>query len=67
MFGFQHVAPVVDRDLVRENGARFTSAVNKVTALLTVKAMQAMNKAVGVDKKPAVKVADAFLKANGLK
>lgn len=67
MFGFQHVAPVVDRDLVQENGARFTSTINKVTALLTVKAMQAMNKAVGVDKKPAAKVADAFLKANGLK
>ena len=29
--------------------------------------MQAMNKAVGVDKKPAAKVADAFLKANNLK
>ena len=67
MFGFQHVAPVVDRDLVGENGARFTSTVNKVSSLLTVKAMQAMNKAVGVDKKPAAKVADAFLKANGLK
>jgi glycine betaine/choline ABC-type transport system substrate-binding protein len=29
--------------------------------------MQAMNKAVGVNKRPAAKVADAFLKANGLK
>jgi osmoprotectant transport system substrate-binding protein len=67
MFGFQHVAPVVDRDVVQENGARFTSTINKVSSLLTVKAMQAMNKAVGVDKKPAAKVADAFLKANGLK
>jgi osmoprotectant transport system substrate-binding protein len=67
MFGFQHVAPVVDRDLVRENGARFTRTINNVTKLLTVKAIQAMNKAVGVDKKPAAKVADAFLKANGLK
>ena len=67
MFGFQYVAPVVDRDLVAENGARFTSTVNRVSSLLTVKAMQAMNKAVGVDKKPAAKVADAFLKANGLK
>jgi osmoprotectant transport system substrate-binding protein len=67
MFGFQYVAPVVDRDLVSENGARFTSTVNKVSALLSVKAMQAMNKAVGVDKKPAAKVADTFLKANGLK
>lgn len=67
MFGFQHVAPVVDQDLVTENGARFTSTINKVSALLTVRAMQAMNKAVGVDKKPAASVADAFLKANGLK
>jgi osmoprotectant transport system substrate-binding protein len=67
MFGFQHVAPVVDRGLVRENGAAFTSTINKVSSLLTVKAMQAMNRAVGVNKKPAAKVADAFLKANGLK
>jgi osmoprotectant transport system substrate-binding protein len=67
MFGFQHVAPVVDRDLVRENGARFTSTVNNVSKLLTVRAMQAMIKAVAVNKKPAAKVADSFLKANNLK
>lgn len=67
MFGFQYVAPVVDRDLVQENGGRFTTTINRVSALLTVKAIQAMNKAVGVDKKPAAKVADAFLKANNLK
>jgi osmoprotectant transport system substrate-binding protein len=67
MFGFQFVAPVVDRDLVRQYGAPFASTVNKVSSLLTVRAMQAMNKAVGVDKKPAEKVADAFLRANGLK
>ena len=56
MFGFQHVAPVVDRDLVTENGARFTSTINKVSALLTVRAIAAMNRAVGVNKKPAEKV-----------
>ena len=67
MFGFQHVAPVVDRDLVRENGAKFTRTVNRVSALLTVRAMQAMNKAVGVDKRPAARVADQFLRANDLK
>jgi osmoprotectant transport system substrate-binding protein len=67
MFGFQHVAPVVDRDLVAEHGARFSSTINAVTRLLTVRAMQSMNKAVGVDKRPAAKVADAFLKANNLK
>jgi osmoprotectant transport system substrate-binding protein len=67
MFGFQHVAPVLDRDLVRQYGAKFTSTINKVTRVLTVKAMRAMNKAVAVDKKPAAKVASQFLKANGLK
>jgi osmoprotectant transport system substrate-binding protein len=67
MFGFQHVAPVVDRDLIAEHGARFSSTINAVTRLLTVRAMQAMNKAVGVDQRPAARVADAFLKANDLK
>jgi osmoprotectant transport system substrate-binding protein len=66
MFGFQHVAPVVDRDLIRQHGAKFTSTINKVTRLLTTRAIQAMNKAVGVDKKPAARVAAQFLKANNL-
>ena len=66
MFGFQHVAPVVDRDLISQHGAKFTSTINKVTRLLTVKAIAAMNRAVGINKKPAAKVAAAFLKANGL-
>ena len=67
IFGFQHVAPVVDRDLVQENGTGFTSTLNSVSRLLTTRAIQAMNKAVGIDKKPADKVADAFLMANDLK
>jgi osmoprotectant transport system substrate-binding protein len=66
MFGFQHVAPVLSKKLVAENGTRFTSTVNRVSSLLTGKAMIAMNKAVGLDKKPAATVARAFLKANGL-
>ncbi|MBA2385450.1 MAG: hypothetical protein H0V68_12420 [Actinobacteria bacterium] len=67
MFGFQYVAPVLDKDLVAENGARFTSTLNRVSGLLTLRAMIAMNKAVIVDKKSAAAVASAFLKANGLK
>ena len=67
MFGFQHVAPVVDRDLLRENGARFTSTINAVSKLLTVRAMLAMNRAVVIAKRSPSKVADAFLKANDLK
>ena len=67
MFGFQHVAPVVSTKLVTENGSRLTSTLNAVNRLLTVKAIAAMNRAVGINKKPADKVADAFLKANDLK
>jgi osmoprotectant transport system substrate-binding protein len=67
MFGFQHVAPVVDRDLVRQYGAKFRNTLNKVSRLLTLRAIQAMNKAVIVDQKSPSKVADAFLKANNLK
>jgi glycine betaine/choline ABC-type transport system substrate-binding protein len=67
MFGFQHVAPVVDRDLVRQYGAKFRNTLNRVSRLLTVRAIQAMNKAVIIDQKSASKVASAFLKANGLK
>jgi glycine betaine/choline ABC-type transport system substrate-binding protein len=37
-----------------------------VNALLTVRAMIAMNKAVAIDKRPAATVARAFLKANKL-
>jgi osmoprotectant transport system substrate-binding protein len=66
MFGFQHVAPIVQKALVSENGARFTSTINKVSSLLTVKVMAALNKAVIVDKKSPAKVAGAFLKANRL-
>ena len=46
MFGFQHVAPVCRKKLVTENGSQFTSTMNKVSALLTRRAMIAMNKAV---------------------
>ena len=66
MFGFQHVAPVLSKKLVAENGTRLTSTLNQVNSLLTAKAMIAMNKAVGLDKKPAASVAHTFLQANGL-
>jgi osmoprotectant transport system substrate-binding protein len=67
MFGFQHVAPVVDRDLVSQYGPRFTTTLNKVSRLLTVRAVQAMLKAVVINKKQPANVASSFLKANGLK
>jgi osmoprotectant transport system substrate-binding protein len=66
MFGFQHVAPVLSKKLVSEYGTRLTSTLNRVSSLLTLRAMIAMNKAVALDKKPAAAVARAFLKANNL-
>jgi osmoprotectant transport system substrate-binding protein len=66
IFGFQNVAPVVSKKLVAAYGAKFTNAVNAVSAKLTNGAMIAMNKAVAVDKKTPAAVAGAFLKANGL-
>jgi osmoprotectant transport system substrate-binding protein len=66
IFGFQHVAPIVSRKLVREN-PEVLPTLNRVSSLLTLKAMIAMNKAVAIDKRSAAKVADTFLKANKLK
>jgi osmoprotectant transport system substrate-binding protein len=67
IFGFQNVAPVVTQELAQQGGSDFASVVNAVSAKLTLPAMQAMNKAVAVDKKTPAAVAAAFLKANGLK
>ena len=66
IFGFQNVAPVVSKKVVAAYGAKFTGAVNAVSAKLTNGAMIAMNKAVAVDKKTPASVAKAFLQANGL-
>ena len=66
VFGFQNVAPVVSKKLVKALGPKFAATVNAVSAKLTLQAMIAMNKAVAIDKKAAPAVAGAFLKANGL-
>lgn len=66
IFGFQNVAPVVSKAILASGGAKFSAAVNAVSAKLTIAAMIAMNKAVDVDKKTPAAVAAAFLKANGL-
>src|SRR5258705_652649 len=66
MFGFQNVAPVVSKKLATAGGSALAKIVNAVSAKLTLPAIRAMNKAVGIDKQSPVKVASAFLKANGL-
>ena len=65
-FGFQNVAPVVDRELADALGAEFVEAVDAVTEKLTQEAMIAMNSAVVIDQRSPKDVAAEFLEANDL-
>jgi osmoprotectant transport system substrate-binding protein len=68
IFGFQNVAPVVSQKLLKGSaGQQIASICNKVSSLLTLKAMRAMDKAAYVQKATPKQIADGFLKANGLK
>jgi osmoprotectant transport system substrate-binding protein len=68
IFGFQNVAPVLKASLLNgSNGTLLMNTANAVSAKLTLGAMQAMNKAYGVDKKTPKEIASQFLAANGLK
>jgi osmoprotectant transport system substrate-binding protein len=66
VFGFQNVAPVFKSSVVAAEGPAFAETINKVSALLTIPAIQQMNKAVSIDKQSAESVAKQFLAANGL-
>jgi osmoprotectant transport system substrate-binding protein len=66
IFGFQNVGMVVKTSVAKQEGSAFTSTINKVSALLTQKAIIALNSAVEVDKQSASAVAKTFLKANHL-
>jgi osmoprotectant transport system substrate-binding protein len=66
VFGFQNVAPVVKQSVLSAEGPAFAATINKVSALLTLQAIQQMNKAVEVDKQSPASVAHQFLAANNL-
>jgi osmoprotectant transport system substrate-binding protein len=67
VFGYQHVALVIDQDKLDElGGDDFMSVIDEVSALLTNDAIIEMNKAVVLDKQPEAEVAREFLEANGL-
>lgn len=66
VFGFQNVAPVVKQSVLTAEGPAFAETLNKVSSLLTIKAIQQMNAAVSIDKQSATTVAHQFLSANGL-
>jgi osmoprotectant transport system substrate-binding protein len=66
IFGFQNVGMVVKTSVAKSEGSAFTSTINKVSALLTQKAIIVLNAAVEVNKESAAAVAKTFLKANHL-
>jgi osmoprotectant transport system substrate-binding protein len=67
VFGYQHVAMVMNRDKYEAlGGAQFFVVIDSVSKLLTNDAMITMNKAVAIDKQDEAEVARSFLEANGL-
>ena len=66
VFGFQNVAPIVSQKVVSAEGPAFAQTLNKVSALLTIPAIQKMNAAVSLDQQSPDAVARQFLQANGL-
>jgi osmoprotectant transport system substrate-binding protein len=66
VFGFQNVAPIVKKSVLSAEGPAFEETLNKVSKLLTISAIQQMNKAVSIDKQTPASVAQQFLHANGL-
>jgi len=67
IFGFQNVAPVLSPKLLKgSSGKELTTIANKVSSLLTIKAMRSMDKAAYVQKQTPKQIAQKFLSANGL-
>ena len=66
VFGFQNVAPLVKKGVLAAEGPAFADTINKVSALLTLPAIQKMNAAVALDQQSPTAVAHQFLAANGL-
>ncbi|MGA8117761.1 MAG: glycine betaine ABC transporter substrate-binding protein, partial [Actinocatenispora sp.] len=66
IFGFQNVAPVVSAKTLRRLPPEFAGTLNRIDALLTVKAVQVMNRAVAVNRLAPAQVAAKFAKANHL-
>jgi osmoprotectant transport system substrate-binding protein len=67
VFGYQHVAMVMNKDKYEAlGGPAFFAVIDDVSKLLTNDAMISMNKAVAIDKQDEADVARSFLQANGL-
>jgi osmoprotectant transport system substrate-binding protein len=66
LYGFQHIAPVVDRKMLRAEGPAFRRTLDTVTGLLTNAALQDMNGAVDLRGQKPAAVARQFLARHNL-
>jgi osmoprotectant transport system substrate-binding protein len=66
VFGFQNVAPIVKKSVIKAEGPVFEQTLNKVSALLTLDAIRKMNAAVALEQQSPASVARKFLEANHL-
>jgi osmoprotectant transport system substrate-binding protein len=61
IFGYQNVAPVVNKSVLSKEGPAFADTLNAVSATLTTQAIQTMNAAVDVSHQNPADVARRFL------
>jgi glycine betaine/choline ABC-type transport system substrate-binding protein len=67
VFGFQHVALVIDEDKLKElGGSEFMRTIDAVNERLTTSAMIQMNRDVELDSQDPAIVAERFLRTAGL-
>jgi len=66
IFGFHHVALIIQSSLLSRLGPQFRQIYSSVTDLLTLSAIQALNKEVAMDGQMPATVAHEFLLANRL-
>ena len=66
LFGFQNVSPAIREDTLARVGDDVPDALNQLSALLTLDAMQAMNEAAAINRLDPAQVAKKFLSANNL-
>jgi osmoprotectant transport system substrate-binding protein len=67
VFGFQHVALVIDKDKLKElGGSKFMRVIDELNGRLTTSAMIQMNRDVELDGQDPAVVAERFLRTAGL-
>jgi osmoprotectant transport system substrate-binding protein len=66
LFGFQNVAPVVRKSVLKREGPAFAQTLNAVSGRLTTAAMQRMNAQVVLDHRTPAAVAHQFLTSQRL-